>query len=293
MKRRRTTSADIDNIITEDFLYNRFKLLAVNMFKYEGLDDLNIEERHIENLLFDLGDNIWFTDPDYGLMCLKGMGKGCNVYDEPTSYIVSGFNYSKEIPADQCVRMENNKLRMPTADVVKYFVNQLYEVVRTRDTNVKTLKLPFMMWTNDTKVLTAKELINQINNNAYVVVADPRIIEKDSLQVIQTGAKPFTNELTDLYHDILNEALTYLGINNANTDKRERLNGDEVNANNQLIECCAQMFLESRQRAVEKINKMFGTNISVELRKPIIEGGEGYEIEPVSEHTTSDEQPND
>lgn len=292
MKRRRTTSADVENILTEDFLYKRFKLLAVNMFEYEGLDDLNIDERHIENLLFDLGDNIWFEDSDYGVMCLQGQGKGVNVYNEPTSFLVTGFNYSKEVPADKCVRMENNKLRMPTADVIKYFVNQLYEIVRTRDTNVKTLKMPFVMWTNDSKVLSAKEMIKQINDNAFVVVADPRIMEKDCLQVIQTGAKPFTNELTDLYHDVLNEALTYLGINNANTDKRERLNGDEVNANNQLIECCAQMFLESRQRAVKKINDMFGTNISVKLRQPIDQGGEGDEIKLLEEHPAGNEQPN-
>ena len=49
MKAKRTTSSDIDNIITESFLYKRFKLLALNTFEYEGLEDLNLEDRHIEN----------------------------------------------------------------------------------------------------------------------------------------------------------------------------------------------------------------------------------------------------
>ena len=59
---------------------------------------------------------------------------------------------------------------------------------------------------------------------------------------------------------------TYLGINNANTDKRERLITSEADSNNQFIDSCGAMFLEARQRACEEINKKFGLNIKCELR---------------------------
>ena len=69
--------------------------------------------------------------------------------------------------------------------------------------------------------------------------------------------------------NIWNECLTYLGINNANTDKKERLISNEVDANDQLVEACGDIMLKARKEACERINKLFGTNISVERRTQI------------------------
>lgn len=267
MKQKRFTNTDIDNLKTESFLYKRFRLLALNMFKWTGLEALNIEERHIEKWLFDEGKALVFEDKNYGLMCLPCDMLGCNVLNDPTGYRATGFNYSKFVDAKDGVLIENNKLRMPTADAIRYFTDQLYEIVRTRDTNIKTLKLPFILGCTDKDVLTYKKILEEIENNTWALFTNKNMVNIDeAIKVLPTGVKPFTAELTDQYHDIMNEALTYLGINNANTDKRERLITDEANANNQFIESCAEMFLEARKRACEEINKRFGTNISVELR---------------------------
>lgn len=287
MKQKRVTETDINNIMTEDFLYKRFKLLALNMFKWTGLEALGVEERHVENWLCDYGQFVVFKDKYYGLMALKGHGYGNNVLEDPTHYRVEGNRYTKEIPAEECVLVENNKLRMPTREVLAYFTNQLYEVVRSRDVNVKTLKLPFVALCTDKNVLTVKKIMESINNNDPCIVIDKDIMNIDDFKILQTGVKPYTAELTDLYHDIMNEALTYLGINNANTDKKERLITSEADANNQLIECCAEMFLEARKRACESINEMFGTNISVELRN---KGVEGNAFEYDSEYTSGQQQ---
>ena len=64
----------------------------------------------------------------------------------------------------------------------------------------------------------------------------------------------------------MNEALTFLGINNANTDKKERLITDEVKANDEQLYVARQVMLNARKQACEEINKMFGLNIDVEFR---------------------------
>jgi hypothetical protein len=60
--------------------------------------------------------------------------------------------------------------------------------------------------------------------------------------------------------------MTFLGINNANMNKRERLVDDEVQANNEQIMYSADVMLKARERACKRINEIFGLNISVELR---------------------------
>jgi len=285
--KKRTTSTDIDNWRTERFLYHRFKMLAINQFKWNGLPE-TIQERHIEHVLFDEGRVLFFEDKTDGLFCLPAMeGLGVNVYGDPLHYTATGFNRTfKNIPLDKCVLIENNKLRMPTFLAIDYFVNQLYEIIRTRDTNIKTLKAPFFVVCDDKSVLTYKKLMEEIEKNNFAVFGDKSFNIEDAIKVFQTGVKCLTAELTDVYHDIMNEALTYLGINNANTDKRERLITSEADSNNQFIDSCASMFLEARQRACEEINKKFGLTVSVELRTPRIEEAEEGEIDNVdkSEH---------
>ena len=64
----------------------------------------------------------------------------------------------------------------------------------------------------------------------------------------------------------MNEALTFLGINNANTDKKERLITDEVKANDEQLFVARQVMLNARKMACKEINEMFGLNIDVEFR---------------------------
>ncbi len=257
---------DLDNLFTESFLYDRFKLLMLNQFKWNGPENQNIQERHIENTLFENGSALFFIDNELGPLCLPCFGKKQNVYGDPLEYIATGFNYTKTLKASDCVLIENNKLRMSTHKAVLFFVERLFELTRTMDVNVKQLKLQTLFTATDDNVLTIKKIIDEIDNNNWAIIVDRLMLNDDFVKAIQTGVKCLTPELTDRYNAVMNEALTYFGINNSNTDKRERLITDEANANNQLIDSCAEMFLESRKRACEEINKKFGLNWSVDLR---------------------------
>lgn len=274
---------DYENLITESFLYDRFRLLMVNQFKWTGLEEFNIQERHIENYLFDYGYCLFYEDKELGKMCLPCYGEGGhNVYGDFVKYRATGFNYNYLVNAEDSVLIENNKLRMATDKAVIYFVSRLYELTRTMDVNVRQLKLQTLFSATDKNILTVKKIIDEIDKNNWAIITDSTMALDEIVKAIPTGVKCLTQELTDRYNAIMNEALTYFGINNSNTDKRERLITDEANANNQFIDSCAEMFLESRKRACEEINKKFGTNISVELRNKR-EGGLKEDVNDTSE----------
>ena len=59
---------------------------------------------------------------------------------------------------------------------------------------------------------------------------------------------------------------TRVGIPNANTDKRERLITDEVNANNVETTILSDMWMDSIQDGIEKVRQMFGIELKCERR---------------------------
>ena len=59
---------------------------------------------------------------------------------------------------------------------------------------------------------------------------------------------------------------TEIGIPNANTQKKERLIVDEVNANNIDTNAKIALWLETMQRDIDKVNQMFGLDLSVSYR---------------------------
>ena len=70
----------------------------------------------------------------------------------------------------------------------------------------------------------------------------------------------------DSKRTIINEFLTAIGVNNANTDKRERLVTGEVDANNQELVANTTIWKENLKLCCDKINAMFNVGLNVTLQ---------------------------
>jgi hypothetical protein len=232
-----------------------------------GLDDTLIKSEYIENALFERGQALFFNDKQYGLMCLPCSPEGgFNAYGIPQKFRASGMNgYHKSYSLDNSVWIKNTPLVLPTHDAIMMYTQKLTEVERTLDTNVMALKTPYIVKCDDISLLTAKNIMNSITGNETVVYVDKNGI--NTFEVLQTGVQSFLAELADYRHDVTNEVLTFLGINNANTDKKERLITDEVNSNNDFVSRNAEYMLKCRKDACEEINAMFGLSLSVRLKQ--------------------------
>lgn len=273
MARKRATLTDLLNDLTYKTIYEKFKLIALDVFEWSGLPD-GIDEKYIEKLLFKYGKAIFFRDADASYMCLEAQqGSQLNVYGEPLNWRAIGFNYNKNYKEDDCVIINNNKLRLATKDFVMFYTNKIAEAERTMDVNIKACKTPIIFAVDDKDVLTFKRLFQQVDGNVPAIFADKNL-NLDSITAFDTKATFMGNDLMDYKTSVENELLTFLGINNLPTDKKERLITDEANSNNQLIESFVELQLAARQKACEDINKMYGLNISVDKRIKIVEGVE-------------------
>lgn len=264
MARKRPTLTDLLNDLTFQANYNKYRLLSVNAFTWEGLPD-GIEERHIENTLFRDGRALFFRDPAMSFMCLPCHEMGQNVYGDPLHFRAVGFGYQREYDADEVVLIENNKLKLATDPFIMFYVNKITETERTADVNVKSCKTPVVFACDDKNVLSVKQIFQKIDGNTPVIYAD-KALNLDSLSVLDLKAKFMGNELMDYKRTVESELLTFLGLNNTPIDKKERLISDEAKSNNQLITSFSDLQLEARERACEAINAKFGLNISVKRR---------------------------
>jgi hypothetical protein len=279
MARRRANLTDLLNNLTFKTLYEKYQLIAVNAFEWDGLPD-GILERHVEAQLFSHGKAIFYRSADKGFMCLRCDDSGqVNVYNDPLGYIASGVGYTERVPAEDCVIIENNKLRIPTDPFIMFYVNKLVEAERTMDVNIKACKTPVVFACDDKDVLTFKRIFQQVDGNTPAIYAD-RGLNMDSIQAFQTGVKFMGKDLQDYANSVENKLLTFLGLNNTPVDKKERLITDEAQANNQLIASFADLQMEARKRAAEAINEKYGLNVSVKRREAAVENP----VEEVENH---------
>lgn len=277
MARKRANLSDLLNDLTFRALYDKYRLIAINAFEWDGLPD-GIMERHVERLLFSYGRAIFYRSPGKSYMCLEAQDSGqVNVYNDPLGYIACGVAHTERVRAEDCVIIENNKLRLATDPFVMFYANKLTEAERTMDVNIKSCKTPVVFACDDKDVLTFKRIFQQVDGNVPAIFAD-RGLNLDSINAYQTGVKFMGKELQDYANAVENKLLTFLGVNNTPVDKKERLVTDEARSNDQLIQSFADLQLEARERAAAAINEKYGLSVTVKRRKPPVENSvEGVE----------------
>lgn len=256
-----------NNAVYIDYL-DRLKLVSLSLFEWEGLDEIAGygASQMMEKSLYYYGRACFVKDSELGYMVLNANPSSkLNIYYLPEAIMAWSLGYEKEYKLDECVYVMNNILQKPTASTTKIFARRLYELTQTADTNVKALKTPVLIVGTENQRLSLENLYMQYDGNIPFIFGDSSAKLDEMLKVLKTDAPVHLDDLNKHKHEILNEFLTFLGINNANTDKKERLIVDEVNSNNDLINYYLNCFLAPRRQACEMINKKYGLDIKIKV----------------------------
>lgn len=256
-----------DRTIT-DYIF-RLSLLAKSVFKWNNLPN-GIDEKHIEKYLYTDGRCLFFKDDTKGFMVARCTDtNNVNEYDEPTNVRPTATNYTPDKDYENNVDsylIRNNDDMIPTAYTTDLYAYKLAKIDRTIDVNIESLQMPIIIKCSDKQKLSLKKVISQKQDNEPIIWAD-KGLDLDGVEVLDLKPTIVFDKLAIHKQRVWNEYMTYIGLDNSNQDKRERLVANEVEANNEQIEQFAQVMLKSRQEACKRINKIFGTKISVELRK--------------------------
>lgn len=248
--------------------FNRLVELSVSMFEWQGLPE-TVDPRYLELHLFQNGSMVYFRDEVMGDLCLDCIANGqFDVYGNPISRrAYSSYNqYQKTLNESDSVIIWNNYLRQPSVLDVKMFAKRLYNLDRIIDVNANAQKTPVLVQGTEKQRTTLVNLYKEFDGNAPFIFGDKNL-DLNSLRAISTNAPYVADKLYQLKTQIWNEALTYLGISNLNIQKKERMITDEVQRNQGGTIASRYSRLEARREAVDKINRMFGTDISVDYRE--------------------------
>lgn len=258
-------SAD-KNTLGYMYYYHRLTELSVSMFDWIGLPD-SVDPRFLELALFSDGMAVFFKDEVLGHLALRTMiGGDLDVYQVPyrrTAYASNGYN--KDLTDEDSVIIWNNMLHTNSMAPVQMFSQRLYGLDQSIDVNANAQKTPVLIQCEETQRLTMKNLYKKYEGNEPFIFGDKNL-NPNSLKAIKTDAPYVADKLYMLKTQIWNEALTYLGISNINTQKKERMISDEVTRNQGGVIASRYSRLESRRQACDAINRMFGLDIWCDYR---------------------------
>lgn len=258
------------NIMTQTALEMRCRNIALSSFRWKNLPP-TVDPRYLEMMLLDNTFCIYFNDPIMGDLALGGaIGSGLDVYGTPYNRTPIGANgYRASRTRENSVIIYDNYTRTSSNLILKNFVQRMYHVQRAIDVNIRQQKTPRLIAVDQNTERKIIEALRQVDENSLAIITDPNTKElfknemKDNIYDISS---PYIADKLEIEkHNIWNEFLTWRGVENANADKKERLVSDEVGSNSGNVEAERNSMLYARLDACDQINRIFGTNITVEF----------------------------
>lgn len=255
-KRKRWESAYLNN---QAYMYYKNELTNLSLNCFEWSLPLSCDPRFLEVTIQGDGQALFFYDDfaeSFLTLPVNLTGKW-NIYNIPVLRKAWANNgYHKTLTPENSVVVFNNYLKQSTIPIINYFAKKLAEIDRAIDVNVSGQRTPILISATEEQRLSLKNLYMQYDGNEPFIFGD-KSLDINDIKAINTQTPYVSDKLTILKHNIYNQFLTYIGIENSNEDKKERLVTSEVGSNYGSVEAHRTIGLTMRQMACKEINEKF------------------------------------
>lgn len=235
-------------------------------------------------VLYGIGYIAVLNTDKYGVIPQQCGLDGYNIFYQPkralvTNPLLKGLR-SLDI-GTQCTLIKLQPDYGSVMDLVGFYADMMALTAETAGVNLVNSRLSYVFFgKNKNTAESQKKLFDRVASG------EPATFVDTALYDVQSGNPswiPFQQNVGQNY--IAGDALadmrkwemmfdTDIGIPNANTDKKERLISDEVNANNVEVTSKADLWLDQLQKSFAQTSKMFGIKLGVEWRnKPQVSAG--------------------
>ena len=266
-------------------LMKKYAGLIESMFRFE-FDDPEFEDMRImsqdtapEKFLFRNGENVFFKDDATGqIHCLPFVcDGGINIYGKITSWypVPVGYSdnlagtYTEEVErirstrltAENSVIMKNDIFGKGDFDFVDQMVNELVDNILTMNQLQLLAAYPFVFNVTEDNMLTAKNFFLAVAEHMPVIFTNSlgdKVIP--AVEKIDVKIDPALFELFDRFECQLLESV---GFPCVPITKRAQQSTQEVQSHEEMVFAKRQERLRMRQIAIDRINRMWGTNARV------------------------------
>ena len=257
------------NLTDKKGLLKQFKENQLNksltMFEWQNLPD-TLPMVELEKMLQINGYAI-IAKYKGEIYAFNGGFTGQDPYNRPTQVIINNpalkMNETYTINED-CIVIMNDDMKQGLIKIYEYFGQRLIENQITMLMTDYNLRMPFTISSSDDQTTqSARDYLNKIIDGSLGVIGEQKLFK--ALSVTPTNSKQ-TATFSDLYgyqQFIIAQLNNTIGLATNNNMKRERLTTNEIEVNKNASYPLVDNMLRNRQQAVDKINAMFGLNISV------------------------------
>lgn len=246
---------------------------AISVFKWQLPDTWDAD--YFLYTLYGYGYCAVINTEEFGVIPQWGALGGYNVFYRPT-YVIITNPLIKEMKRPtigiDCTIIKLQPDYGSITDLVNYYADMLALCSESIGINMINSHVSTVFpAANKAMAESYKKMYDKIASGDPAVVVDKNLFDDTGKPVWTPFQANIKNEyiadsiLADM-RKIEAQFDTDIGIPNANTDKRERLITDEVNANNVETAIRCEFWLEQIKKAVEETNAMFNTDISVDWR---------------------------
>lgn len=246
---------------------------AISVFKWNLPDEW--DEDYFKYVLYGIGYIAVLETRSFGVICQGGALGGYNLYYKPSYIMITNPLLKETITANidiDCAIIKLQPDYSSIMDIVGYYADQLALSAEALGMNMVNVKSGVVFGAKDkTQAQSYKKMFDKMQDGDPAVFIDKQLLDDAG----KPNWYPFVQNMKEQYiaDSILSdmrkiEAMfdTDIGIPNANTDKKERLVTDEINANNVETATRCELWLDSIRKGIDKANAMFNLSLSVDWR---------------------------
>lgn len=262
--RKKLINSQLTNMKTYLMYREEMLTLAENVFEFKNLPEF-IDVSYLNKTLLRNGSIAFFIDEVLGLIALPYDVIGnFDIYGRPLEIMARAANgtYYKKLKRDEFVIMYDNNGRYPIFLDICQMAERIALSKRTIDVNIVQQRTPRIWKTSQDKKRTLQDMLSNIDGMEENI-ATYESIDIDDMNVVLAPA-PFVADKIDLHLDKeWAEFYRLIGVANLVEQKKERMIRDEMSASQGGTIASRFSRFEPRKRAIDEINKKFGTNIEV------------------------------